>query len=73
MTNISQTTFSNVFSSMKMFEFRSKISLEFVPKGPINKIPELFQIMAWRRACDKPLSEAILVDLLTQKCVTWPQ
>ena len=24
------------------------ISLKFVPKGPINNIPELVQIMAWR-------------------------
>ena len=27
-----------------------KISLKFVPKGPINNIPALVQIMAWRRA-----------------------
>ena len=26
-----------------------KISLKFVPKGPINNIPVLVQIMAWRR------------------------
>ena len=26
-----------------------KISLKFVPKGPINDIPALVQIMAWRR------------------------
>ena len=26
-----------------------KISLKFVPKGPMNKIPALVQIMAWRR------------------------
>ena len=26
-----------------------KISLKFVPKGPINKIPAFVQIMAWRR------------------------
>ena len=25
-----------------------KISLRFVPKGPINKIPALVQIVAWR-------------------------
>ena len=50
-----------------------KISLKFLPKGPINKIPTLFQIMAWRRPGDKPLSEAILVSLLTHKCVTRPQ
>ena len=50
-----------------------KISLKFVPKGPINKIPALFQIMASRRPGDKPLSEAMLVSLLTHKCVTRPQ
>ena len=33
-----------------------KISLKFVPKGPINKIPALVQMMAWRRSGDKPLS-----------------
>ena len=26
-----------------------KISLKFVPKGPINNNPALVQIMAWRR------------------------
>ena len=31
-----------------------KISLKFVPKGPINNIPALVQIMAWRRPGDKP-------------------
>ena len=34
-----------------------KISLKFVPKGSINTIPALVQIMAWRRPGDKPLSE----------------
>ena len=34
-----------------------KIPLKFVPKGPVNNIPALFQIMAWRRPGDKPLSE----------------
>ena len=37
------------------------ISLNFVPKGPINNIPALVQIMAWRRPGDKPLSEPMLV------------
>ena len=32
-----------------MLEFSIKISLKFVPKGPINNIPALVQIMAWRR------------------------
>ena len=33
-----------------------KISLKFVPQGPINNIPALVQIMAWRWPGDKPLS-----------------
>ena len=33
-----------------------KIPLKFVRKGPINNIPALVQIMAWRRSGDKPLS-----------------
>ena len=49
------------------------ISLKFVPKGPINNIPALVQIMAWRRSGDKPLSGTILVSLLTHICVTRPQ
>ena len=49
-----------------------KISLMFVPKGPINNISALVQIMAWRRSGDKPLSEPIMVSLLTHICVTRP-
>ena len=50
-----------------------KISLKFVPKGPINNIPALVQIMAWRRPGDKPLSEAMMVNLPTRICVSRPQ
>ena len=50
-----------------------KISLKFVPKGPINNIPALVQIMAWRRSGDKPLSEPMMVSLPTHICVTRPQ
>ena len=50
-----------------------EVSLKFVPKGPINIIPELVQIMAWRRPGDKPLSEPMMVSLLTHICVTQPQ
>ena len=51
----------------------TKISLKFVPKGPINNIPALVLIMAWRRPGDKPLSEPLMVSLLTHICVTRPQ
>ena len=50
-----------------------KISLKFVPNGPINNIPALIQIMAWRRPGDKPLSEPRMVSLPTHICVTRPQ
>ena len=50
-----------------------KISLKFVPKGPINNIPTLVQIMTWRRPGDKPLSESMLSSLRTHICVTRPQ
>ena len=49
------------------------ISLMFVPKGLIYNIPALVQIMAWCRPGDKPLSEAMMIYLLTHICVTWPQ
>ena len=37
------------------------ISLKFVPKGPINNISALVQIMAWRQPGDKPLFEPMMV------------
>ena len=49
------------------------ISLKFVPKGSINNIPALVQIMAWRRPGNKPLPELMMVNLLTHICVTRPQ
>ena len=50
-----------------------KISLTFVPKGPIDNIPSLVQTMAWRRPGDKPLSEPMMVRLPAHICVTRPQ
>ena len=50
-----------------------KISLKFVPNGPINDILALVQIMAWRLRGDKPLSEPMMVSLPTHTCVTRPQ
>ena len=49
------------------------MSLKFVPKGPINNIPAMAQIMAWRRPGDKPLSEPMIVSLPTHVCVARPQ
>ena len=50
-----------------------KISLKFVPMVRINNIPALVQIMAWRRLGAKPLSEPMMVSLLTHICITRPQ
>ena len=50
-----------------------KISLRFVPKGQINNIPALVQIMDWHRPGDKPLSEPMLVNLLAHIWVTRPR
>ena len=73
MNNISQTTFSNAFSSMKMFEFRLKFHWSLFPRVPINNIPALVQILAWRRSGDKPLSEPMMVSLPMHIRVTRPQ
>ena len=50
-----------------------KISLKFVPKGSINNIPSLVQVMPRRRPGDKPLSEPMMVILLTHIRVARPQ
>ena len=50
-----------------------KISLKFVPMVPINNIPALVQILAWRRSGDKPLSEPMMVSLLMHIWVTRSQ
>ena len=50
-----------------------KISLMFVLKGPINNMPSLVQVMAWRRPGDKPLSEPMMVRLSIHISVTRPQ
>ena len=68
MAAIFQMTFSNAFSWMKMSGFRLRF-----PKGPINNISALVQIMAWCHPGDKPLSEPMMVNLLMHICVTRPQ
>ena len=65
-------TFKRIFL-LENVSFSIEISLKFVPKGSINNIPALVQIMAWRRPGDKLLSEPIMVRLLTHICVTRPQ
>ena len=66
----------DIFKCISLIENASipiKFSLKYVPRGPINNIPALVQIMAWRRPGDKPLSEPMMDSLPTHICVTRPQ
>ena len=65
-------TFKGIFLNENVL-VSIKNSLKFVPKGPINNIPALVQIMAWHRPGDKSLSEPMMVSLPTHICVTRPQ
>ena len=38
----------------------TKLSLKFVPKGQINNIPALVQIMTWGQPGDKPLFKPMI-------------
>ena len=67
------TTISNIFSWMKIYNFGPKISLKLIPKGPINNIPASVHILAWRQSGDKPLSEPMIVSLLTHLCAARSQ
>ena len=62
MATILQMTLWNAFPGMEIFVLRLKKSLQFVRKVSINNQPTLFQIMAWRRTDDKPLSEPMMVQ-----------
>ena len=64
-------TFKRIFLNENI-RISIKTSL-FVPKGLVINIPALVLIMAWRRPGDKPLSEPMMVRLLTHICVTRPQ
>ena len=69
---LADDTFKRIFLNENI-RISIKVSLKFVPKGPINNIPALVQIMAWRWLGDKPLSEPMVVSLLTHICVAPPQ
>ena len=70
MDAISQTTSLNAFSGMEMYEFQLRFHWSLFLS--VN-IPVLVQIMAWRRPGDKPLSEPMMVKLMTHICATRPQ
>ena len=64
--------FKSIFLNENVFIW-FKFSLKFVPKVRMNNIPALVQLMACCRSGDKPLSEPVMVSLLTHIFVTRPQ
>ena len=65
----------NIFKCIFLREYiwiSINISLRFVPKGEINNILTLDQIMAWHWLGNKPLSEPMMVILLMHICTTPP-
>ena len=67
---------NNIFKCILLNEnvwISLKISLPFAPKILINNISALVQIMAWHWPRYKPVSEPMMVNLLTHICLTWLQ
>ena len=60
MAAISQMIFSYAFSWMQSFVFWLKFNWTLFPKGLVNNIPVLVQIMAWHRIGNRLLSEPML-------------
>ena len=52
-----------LFQEWNLLYFNIKISLKFVPKGPIDIKPALVGMMAWRRIGDRPLPKPMLAEL----------
>ena len=67
--NFADDTFKCTFFN-KNISISLKISPKFVPQVRFNNIPTLVQIMAGHRPGDKPLSELVMVNLLTHIFVT---
>ena len=68
-----QTTISKTFSWMKMYEFRWRFHWICLRGSNNNNIPALAWIIAWCQPGDRPLSEPMMVNLLTHVCATQPQ
>ena len=54
-------SFKRIFINEKCF-ISIRISLKFVPEGPIGSKAALVQVMACRRTGDKPLPEPMLIQ-----------
>ena len=70
--NFADDIFKRIFLNENVW-MAIEISLNFIPKGPINYNPALAQIVVLCRPDDKPLSEIMMVILPTHICVTRPQ
>ena len=70
--HFSDDTFKCIFLNENLRD-SIQISPKFVPKGPVNDIPVLVQIMAWHQPGDEPLSEPMMVRLSMHICITQPQ
>ena len=66
--HFSDDIFKCIFLNKNMW-ISIKISLQFLPKSPINNVRTLIQIMVWCRSGNKPLSEP-MIRLPTHICVT---
>ena len=68
--------FTYIFLNEKVW-ITIEISLTLVSKGPIDNNLALVQIMAWGRPGERPLSESVMVSLLTHIChsdsINWTQ
>ena len=58
---------------MHFFNDSDENVTKFVPKGPINNIPALVQIKALHHPGEKSLFETMMVSLLMNICIMWPQ
>ena len=55
-------TFKSIFLNEDIWiSINISLTGKLVPKGQINNIPALIQIMAWGRPGDKPLSEPMII------------
>ena len=63
MDAISQTAFIECIFFIENIWSPIKISLAFIPKGPIDHKSTLVQVMAWRRIGAKPLPEQMMTYL----------
>ena len=71
---IFQTTFSNAFSWMKMFEFRFKFHWSLFPRVQLTILQHWFRLwLGAVQATSHCLNQSMMVSLQTHICITRPQ